>query len=216
MASHDREQARAYAGRRVTGRAWRGLLTRSNSRRTLCVLALAAVLGMLSALGGKSMEGVHSFRTVASVRSGPGVQRIGRLDVHVDDLPSAPGLELDLSVTQSENDCGAPTHGQMCLRYSITQDDKPVQAGYGPLPVSQVTVHGAAISLATDTHGDPKVVRTSGAGGPISLTWVAVAGWSPVDAHASILREASVQGSVIGYVIPSTNVTAAMLIYGGS
>jgi hypothetical protein len=135
--------------------------------------------------------------------------------VHIDDLPGAPGLELDLSISQTENNCSAPLRGQACLRYSITQDDEPVQAGYGLLPVSQVTMHGSAITLSTDTRRNHNVVRTYGAGGPISLTWVAVAGLPQVAVHASILCDAAVRGSVIGYAIPSTNVTAGMLIYGG-
>lgn len=141
---------------------------------------------------------------------------IARSDLHVDGLPNASELEVDLTISQTQSDCQVPLHGQICLRYNILLDDTPVQSGYGLISPGKVTVSGSSITLRTDTRHEPLVTRTAGSGGLISVTWTTVSGLPQPGAGTAALTVATVQGSIIGYTIPSTNVTAGVLMYGGA
>lgn len=141
---------------------------------------------------------------------------IGRADLHVDDLPGDAELEVDLSISQTQSDCQMPLRGQLCLRYNILRDDVPVESGYGLIPVGAVKVAGATISLRIDTRHESRLIRTAGAGGLISLTWSVATALPHPAVRATALTVPTVRGSIIGFTIPSTNVTAGVLLYGAA
>jgi hypothetical protein len=192
------------------GQAWR-------SRRAVGPLAFILALTLaFAALSGGAYA--HNARTTPT---GPAPhQLIESADVHVDDLPSNPDFELDVSITQTQNNCGASSSasssGAVCLRYGIAQSDQFIQAGYGLIPARELKITGAMITLTTDTSREPGFIRTYGSGGPITLTWMVGRGLPRPQLRSSALSLPTVQGSVIGYRIPATNVTAGVLIYGGS
>lgn len=173
------------------------------------VCLLAIVLAGVGVVAARAQPQVNAASAPAAA------QLIERLDAHVDDLPSAPELEMDLSLSQTIDDCGVPLHGQFCLRYSISEDDVPVQAGYGLIPASQVKVHGPVITLVTNTARDPGFVRVAGAGGVIAVTWTAFGSLPRVASHVAAMQGTSAHGTIVGMAIPSTNVTSAVVIHGG-
>jgi hypothetical protein len=139
---------------------------------------------------------------------------IARADLHVDDLPSDAELEVDLSISQTQGDCQMALRGQLCLRYNILLDDKPVQAGFGLIPLADVTMSPLTVTLRTDTRRGSHFVRTAGAGGVIALTWYTVTGLPHPSARGTLLADATVRGTLTGYAIPATNVAAGVLLYG--
>lgn len=182
------------------------------SRRPLRVSALVCLLAIVLAGAGAIVARMRTQANVAATTP----QLIERLDAHVDDLANAPDLEMDIALSQTIDACGVPLHGQFCLRYSIAQDDVPVQAGYGVIPASQVRVDGSEITLVTNTAHDPGFTHLTGSGGMIAITWTALGNLPRVAAHAVAMRGTTARGSIIGMALPSTNVTAAVVIHGGA
>lgn len=178
------------------------------------VIALVVALLALATTGGSSAaNGAVRGSNRVAFGAHP---RIERADLHVDDLPSAPGLEVDLEITETRDDCETPLQGQVCLRYGISQDDAPIQIGYGLIPISAVRLSSSAFTLATDTRHDPHVTCLAGAGGLISLTWSVPLGVPHPTNQRTALAVATVQGSIMGYTIPNTHVTAGVLITSGT
>lgn len=200
---HTNNQTR---GRALGKKLRAALRTRRALWATACVLALSALL-VVSGSGGQGAS--------ASSRTAAGRTLIESADVHVDDLASDPGLEINLSISETRNDCGKPLNGQICLRYSISRDDMPDEVGYGLIPRSALTVSRSMIMLKTDTRYDPQIKRIAGAGGLISLKWFTLSRLPQPASHSAALVVPSVQGSILGYAIPSTNVTSGVLLYGG-
>lgn len=177
------------------------LLSHDSLRRLLAqlwgVFAITLAIGLVALIG-------FLGRTVPenSAAHAAGVQ-VARADVHAEAVLNGKDLELNLAITQTGNDCQAPTNGQVCLRYSILLDEKPIEVGYGLIPASQVTVSASAIVLKTDTRTIPNFVHLAGSGGPITLSWKALT-------SKSALHTASVQGSMVGHAVPGKGVVAAI------
>lgn len=119
---------------------------------------------------------------------------------------------MNLAITQTQNDCDTPPHGQLCLRYTISADEVTSEDGYGLIPISAVRITPSTITLSIDTRHDPQMHLMTGHGGPISLTWSIPLGLPHPVNQAAALAAATVQGSILGYAVPSTNVTAAVLM----
>jgi hypothetical protein len=141
---------------------------------------------------------------------------LGDADVHVD----GGELELNVSLSQTQNSCGATAlNGRFCLRYSVEEDEAPVGSGYGVIAASDVTLSGADVTLHTNTASYPGFHLLEGAGGVLSIHWTAHPGASPVRAHGrtSTLAPATVQGTVLGKdlgkTLPGAIVQASVLTY---
>jgi hypothetical protein len=181
------------------------------------VLALIVAATAIIAFAALPISGSAHADTRPTVRApATGLVRvvIERADLHVDDLPSDAELEVDLSISQTQGDCQMALHGQLCLRYNILLDDRPVQAGFGLISLADVTMSPPTLTLRTDTRHESQFVRTAGAGGVISLTWFSTAGWSHASARGTSFADALVRGTLAGYAIPTTHVTAGVLVYG--
>ena len=102
------------------------------------------------------------------------------------------------------------------MRYAILEDDdRPIQTGYGLIPVTAVQVIGSTITLTVNTSSYPSFHRTAGKGGLIALTWMmgSSSRASTIGRETTRLYTATVQGSLVGYVIPSASATASALFY---
>lgn len=146
---------------------------------------------------------------------------IGSADLHIETATESAEdgdseLEVNLAISQTASDCQTPLYGEFCLRYDILVDDAAVQAGYGLIPVSDVRVTGSVVLLTVDTRHEPRVVRTAGDGGLIQLTWSLPNGLPQPVLHATGVSVATVRGRLIEYTIPSDDVTAGVLVYGGA
>jgi hypothetical protein len=182
---------------------------RSRLTRLLALAALAVSLVVALPVAAQVIQ--HSATQGKSGNSSPaGPQSIGRADLHLD----SQALEINLSITQNENACQAPLNGQVCLRYSIASDDKPLESGYGLIPNGDVTVKGSSIRVDVDTSTG-KFQHLTGQGGQVSITWTWQGTPLPVTAagQTSTLVAASVTGSVIGRTLPASGITASVLLY---
>lgn len=188
------------------------------ARQRQRIVALGVLLLAVAALAASALPmspSAHASHVSAS--SAPARRMlISRVDLHVDDLPGDAELEVDLSISQTESDCQTALHGQFCLRYNILRDDMPVESGYGVIPTGDVQVSGSTVTLRIDTRHEPHVIRTSGTGGLISLTWSSASALPRPAARATALTPATVRGSIVNFTIPSTNVTAGILLYGAA
>lgn len=119
---------------------------------------------------------------------------------------------MDLAITETQNDCGTPPRGLLCLRYTISTGDVATENGFGLVPISAVKVSLSTITLSIDTAKDPHMNLLAGKGGLISLTWSMPLGLPHPGSQGAALATASVHGTILGYVIPSTNVTAGVLV----
>jgi hypothetical protein len=142
--------------------------------------------------------------------------RIGAADLHVDTILADDDREINLSLSQTQGDCGGTAlNGQICLRYSVEVDDTEVEAGYGVIAPSALKVSGSSITLATNTAADPGFHLPVGHGGALSIRWKEAPGARSMTAHGrtSTLLPATVQGTVLGYALTGTIVQADVLIY---
>lgn len=205
------------AGSEREAQGWRRFAQAQGARHLLKIPALVGALALaLVGVGIIAVSAHPAARTAthAAAHTTPARQLIERIDLHVDDLPGSEELEVNLALSQTIDDCGHPLNGEFCLRYSIMEDDTPVQAGYGLIPSSAVSFHGPTVKLNINTSVIPGFVRTAGSGGKINLTWVSVGSLPQVAAHASFLADTTVHGNVLDFTVPSTNVTAAVVVHG--
>ena len=173
-------------------RARRGRLLRS-----LAVLLALALLGSLPLL--MPSDG-HAAAPL-----------LGDADVHVD----AGELEINLSLSQTQNTCGATAlNGQLCLRYSVEENETPVASGYGLIAASDVTMSGAGVTLTTNTTSYPGFHLVEGAGGALTISWTTRRA-PPARANGwiSTLAPATVEGSVLGRKLAGAIVQADVLTY---
>jgi hypothetical protein len=193
------------------------------------VLALAALFASSGQHPGAASHSSATTRALPAAAAAPAYLPathllIGSADLHIDSSSSAtdanaPGdeeLEVNLTISQTQSDCQTPLYGAFCLRYNILIEDAPTQAGYGLIPVSDVTVSGSTVTLRVDTRHEPRLIRTAGAGGMIVLTWRMPAGMPRPALHTTGVAAATVQGRMVGYVIPANGVLAGVLMYGGA
>ena len=135
-------------------------------------------------------------------------------DVHLSEALSTGEFELNVEITQTENDCGAPLNGQLCLRYSITQDDRPVENGVGLIPLSDVSRSGSTLTLSTSTSVYPHFHRFAGGGGPLRISWTPAASGTAVTAgnQTTLLFPCTVRGTVLGHALSGTELHGGLLI----
>jgi hypothetical protein len=190
------------------------------------VLALTALFASTGAGAGSGSHSASTTTRDAHVVVGAlpaGHLLIGSADFHIETVSASEGtddgdteLEMNLAISQTANDCQTPLLGEFCLRYDILLDDEPVQAGYGLIPLSDVSVTASSVTLRVDTRHEPRVTQTEGDGGLIQLTWALSAGLPRPALHATGVAAATVRGSVIGYAVPANGVTASVLVLGGA
>ncbi len=134
-------------------------------------------------------------------------------DVHLDEALSTGEFELNVEITQTENDCGAPLNGQLCLRYSITQDDHPVEDGVGLIPLSDVSRSGSTLTLSTSTNAYPHFHRFAGGGGSLLISWTPAASGTAVTAgnQTTLLHPCTVRGTVLGHALSGTELHSGLL-----
>ena len=220
--------------RRLAFAQWRpesALLSAWSKYRVAPVLALIlALVALFASSGAGAGSGSHSApATARDAHVVVGVLPashllIGSADFHIESAPETADaaddgdseLEMNLAISQTASDCQMPLYGEFCLRYDILLDDDAVQAGYGLIPVSDVTVTGSSVRLTVDTRHEPRFIRTAGAGGLIQLTWSLPTGLPRPALHATGVAAATVQGRMIEYVVPANGVTAAVLVLGSA
>ena len=142
--------------------------------------------------------------------------RIGAADLHVQTILAHGDREIDLSLSQTHDDCGGTAlKGQLCLRYSVAADETPIEVGYGLIAPSALKVSGSSITLATNTAAAPGFHLLVGHGGVLSIRWKEARGGRSMTAHrrTSTLLPATVQGTVLGYALTGAIVQADVLIY---
>lgn len=186
-------------------------------------MATVALLLALSALtigwathGGFSGKDPGRAEAAASLgsaqpKAAPALQ-FGQADFHVD----AGGYGISVSITQMSNDCGAAAAGTYCLRYSVeTEDEIPLEVGYGLIPASDVTVNGTTVSLSVDTRAVQGMHQVVGAGGRITIVWTSasVSPASTISRETTQMHMASTHGNILGHGIPASGVTAAMVYF---
>jgi hypothetical protein len=202
MRAHERKSI----GQRISDLVTR--ISRASPRSILRILVLPIALSLGVVAYTVSQTIVHTV----SPASGPAAsQAIGRADVHIYNS----SVELNLSITRTENACQTPLNGQFCLRYSVVVDERAVQVGYGLIPRGAVRMTGSNIILSTDTKTN-RFHHVVGPGGPISVTWTEQPGSSSVAAanQTSSLSPAWVQGTVIGQALTGPGLEASVLLYG--
>lgn len=191
------------------------------------ILALVALFASRGAGAGSGSHSTHATARAAHVVVGalPASHvLIGSADFHMESVPGEDDaadageseLEVNLTISQTASDCQMPLYGEFCLRYDILLDDDAVQAGYGLIPLSDVTVTASSVTLRVDTRHEPRVTRTTGAGGLIQLMWSLATGLPRPALHATGVAAATVRGSLIGYTVPADGVTASVLVVGSA
>lgn len=173
------------------------------SARALGPLALALVLVLVWAI----LLGPFGLARPSAGATGPtGIASplVARADLHVETLQNGKDLEMNLAITQTENDCQAALNGGVCLRYSVVLDEQPMMVGYGVIPRGSMSATASSVVLHVDTSKVPNFVNLVGQGGPITINWKAAASASPAKSGLpqQAVRQAEVQGSIARYAVP--------------
>lgn len=162
---------------------------------TAFAVLLALSISLSSTLTGGLAAAPLTHLFASTTTAGP----IESADLHFE---TPGGIEVDLSITQTREDCGVPLNGQTCLRYSVMRGDTIIQSGDGLIPNSDVQESGSTITLSLNSSS-AHYHRILGAGGPISITWTVN---SP-----KVLWTAPVKGSVVAVGLPTTDIHASVI-----
>jgi hypothetical protein len=163
----------------------------------LAIIAAGAIL--LGAMAQqRSSTGVNAGAAKAAS------MQIARADAHSETLYNGGDLELNMAITQTQNDCQAPLNNGVCLRYSVVLDEQPVMVGYGVVPLRTVHVTPSGITITVDTSKVPGFVNVVGSGGMIVMNWKT----SSSMAKANVPYKAAAQGSIGRYSLPSNSVSS--------
>jgi hypothetical protein len=178
-------------------RAWSVVALGPLALTLILILAWAILLGPIG-------QSLHQGGAGATDQASAASPLVARADVHVETLLNGKDLEMNLAITQTENDCQAALNGGTCLRYSVVLDEHPVLVGYGVIPKASMSVTASSIVLRVDTSKVPDFVNIVGQGGPITINWKAVtsASTAKTDIPQQAVRQAEVQGSVARYAVP--------------
>lgn len=188
-------------------------------------LAVAFAVGAALLVGSGGESAGQSVRAGAytNTLSATGT-RIARVDMHVETERQGKDWEVNVALTQTENDCQAPLNGGICLRYSIIVDEQAVSVGYGVIPSSDVMVVPQAITLRVDTRTTPGFSQVIGSGLSIAVKWHAgrqvttgrIAMGQTATSLARIQPPAMAVGDVGSFVVPgaglATDVVATMIM----
>jgi hypothetical protein len=192
----------AQIGRRSrirTARGIRFLLTVS--------LTLLLIVGTVVLLEASSQQ-----RSVSHAISSAAPLLVARADFHSETEYAGKDLELNVAISQIGDDCQAPLHGGVCLRYSVVLDEKPVMAGYGVIPLADVHVTASSIQVKVDTRTVANFVHVVGAGGPVLIRWsTGRPATSVASAQLNRPLRASAQGSIAAYALPSSGAIATVI-----
>lgn len=172
-------------------------------------LALALAIGAAVAVGSGGASARESGH--GSATQSAGGTRLARVDMHVEMVSQGKDIEVNVALTQTQNDCQAPLNGGICLRYTIIEDERAVSAGYGVIPASDVRVTAQAIALRVDTRTTRGFTQVIGSGLMLSVTWqaghVATEGRTPAGQTAASLARlqppAMAEGNIGSFVIPT-------------
>jgi hypothetical protein len=159
--------------------------------------ALALVLGSVLLLGMNRTGARSGAQALAASEKSSAPLGVARADAHVETLWQGKDLEVNLALTQTQNDCQAPLNGGYCLRYSVVVDEQGMLEGYGVIPASDVIRTPGVIMLRVDTSKVPGFTHTMGSGQLIMVTWKAASGKSGGQ------QRATVQGGIGAFAIPS-------------
>jgi hypothetical protein len=138
-----------------------------------------------------------------------------RADFHSETEFHGKDLEMNVAISQTGDDCQAALNGGTCLRYSVVLDEKPIMAGYGVIPLTDVHMTASSIVVTVDTGKVPNFVYVVGTGGPISIRWKAAsAKAAATSALVNKPQKALAQGRIASYVLPGPSTGAiATIIY---
>jgi hypothetical protein len=162
-------------------------------------LALAIVAAGAILLGAMAQQRSSTGANVGAAKVAS--MQIARADAHAETLYNGEDLELNVAITQTQNDCQAPLNNGVCLRYSAVLDEQPLIVGYGVVPQRNVHVTPSGITLKVDTSKVPDFVNVVGSGGLIVMNWTTS---SPM-AKANVPYKAAAQGGIGPYSFPSTS-----------
>lgn len=176
--------------------------------RTLGPLALALAIIAVGAILLGPMAHQRPSVSAAHAAADAAPMRIARADVHVEILYNGGDLELNVAITQTQNDCQAPLSDGFCLRYSVVLDEAAVMVGYGVVPLTTVHVTPFGIALTVDTRKVPGFVNVVGSGGMIVMNWKTA---SPV-AKTNVAYGATAQGGIGRFSVPSHGVIATIIM----
>lgn len=183
-----------------------------HTMRRISMLAVIMLLGALLALWGTEHVATGTSGRAAAAAAAPSLKLL-RADLHVDESAMF-SVEVNVAITQmANNTCRAALRGSYCLTYSILKDEQVIHAGYGVIPGTAVEATTTKLRVTIDASTNRSIHRLVGNGGPISLTWTVTSSGSPVKAgnQTTQLAMASVQGSVMGYAVPTTHVMGGLL-----
>lgn len=169
-------------------------------------LALALTMGLMMLLGAASGPHGAARATGATRHSQVAIAvshnpQVARADMHVESQVNGADLEINLAITQTENDCQAPLNGGVCLRYTVVSDERAVMVGYGVVPVADMKMSGGKITLRVDVGKTPGFMRITGPAPIIVMTWQAASGKS------GAVQRCSVQGSIGSYSFSNATAT---------
>jgi hypothetical protein len=165
-------------------------------------LAIIAAGAMLLGTMAQQRPSVSTGTNVGAAKAAS--MQIARADVHVETPYNGADLELNVAITQTQNDCQAPLNTGVCLRYSVVLDEQPVMVGYGVVPLRTVHVTPSGITIRVDTSKVPDFNNVVGSGGLIVMNWQTA---SPM-AKANVPYKAAAQGGIGRYTVPSTAASA--------
>lgn len=186
-----------------------------HTMRRISVLAVIMLLGALLALWGAQHVATGTSgraAAAAAVAAAPSLKLL-RADLHVDESATF-SVEVNVAITQmANNTCRAALHGNYCLTYSILKDEQVIHAGYGVIPGTAVEATTTKLRVTLDASTNRSIHRLVGKSGLISLTWTVTSSGSAVKAgnQTTQLAMASVQGSVMGYTVPTKHVMGGLL-----
>ena len=106
-------------------------------------------------------------------------------------------LEVNLTITQTENDCQASLADGVCLRYSVVSDERAVIVAYGVVPLSAMRVSHGRIDLHVDTRTVPDFTFVIGAPVVVSVSWQVKSG------AGGALQRCATQGEIGAYAFAS-------------
>jgi hypothetical protein len=167
-------------------------------------LALAIVAAGAILLGAMAQQRSSMGANVGAAKA----MQIARADAHAETPYNGEDLELNVSITQTQNDCQAPLNNGVCLRYSAVLDEQPVMVGYGVVPLRTVHVTPSGITITVDTSKVPDFVTLVGPSGMIVMNWkTSAAGVKPNMAHS-----ATAQGGIGRFTYPNNGVIATIIM----
>jgi hypothetical protein len=195
----------AHFGQRPAPDGDGGGKRRIHSLRPLALTLLLVVSAVLLLWYGSTGRLLHPG-TGHAVGAPP--LRVARADVHAETSLNGKDLELNLAISQIQNDCQEALNGGACLRYSVVLDERPLMVGYGVVPLANVHVTAQAIALRVDTSKLPNFVHLAGQGGLIVINWRAIA----AVARAGSMQRAQARGAIEPYPLPHSKVLATLLV----